>query len=100
MAGTDRRSNAILRSLLQQQMSKITPNEKIITAASFMIIGAVISVMIMALFIPAKERGLLELKLGMAIGAFLGFAIFRLTARLTSKQFEVGESLSEAKDDQ
>jgi uncharacterized membrane protein YfcA len=66
-------------------MSEIDSKSNNIAAALFMIIGALIGVMIMALVVPARDRGLLELKLGLAIGAFIGYAIFRLVAYLLEK---------------
>ncbi len=34
----------------------------------------------MAWLIPARERGLLDLKVGLAIGALMGYVVFRVVA--------------------
>ena len=65
-------------------------NSQNIAAALFMVIGALIGAMIMALLIPERGRGLLELKAGLAIGAFIGYSCFRITAYFIDKSGESG----------
>jgi len=51
-----------------------------IAAALFMFSGALIGAAVMAWLIPARERGLLDLKVGLAIGALMGYVVFRVVA--------------------
>lgn len=55
-------------------------NPNHIAAALFMISGALIGAAVMAWLIPARERGLLDLKVGLAMGALMGYTVFRVVA--------------------
>lgn len=55
-------------------------NPNHIAAALFMFSGALIGAAVMAWLIPARERGLLDLKVGLAMGALMGYMVFRIVA--------------------
>lgn len=55
-------------------------NPNHIAAALFMFSGALIGAAVMAWLIPARERGLLDLKVGLAMGALMGYTVFRVVA--------------------
>ena len=55
-------------------------NPNNIAAALFMFSGALIGAAAMAWLMPARERGLLDLRVGLAMGALLGYVGFRVVA--------------------
>lgn len=59
---------------------------KNIIAAFFMVIGAVAGAVVMALLVPVRERGLLELRLGLAIGVLVGYSVFRIGVYFLGKR--------------
>lgn len=59
--------------------------QKNIATALFMAAGAMAGVLIMVLMMPERDRGLSDLKLGLAIGASMGYACFRLAIHFFNK---------------
>ncbi|KRC30588.1 hypothetical protein ASE31_12130 [Acidovorax sp. Root217] len=59
--------------------------QKNIATALFMAAGAMAGVLIMVLMMPERDRGLSELKLGLAIGACMGYVCIRLAMHFFDK---------------
>jgi hypothetical protein len=62
----------------------VNRNSRGIAAALFMVGGALVGAAAMAWLIPVREHNFLDLRVGLAIGAFVGYVGFRIVAHLVN----------------